>query len=133
MNTMHADASRRTPAMAFDAGKGVFEVKGRSIPENAFKFYQPYLEWVRQYLAQEPQQITRLCVSLEYCNSSSRRFLLDIFKMLDASVSPKHKVFIEWHYADNDEDLMELGQELASLLANTYTELISYQRDQPIF
>lgn len=133
MNTLQANGSRRTPTMDFDAVKGILKIEGRSIPENAFKFYQPYTKWVHQYLASTKNKVTRMHVNLEYCNSSSKRFLLDIFKILDTSATPTHQVFIEWHYAHNDDDMMEIGQELASLLENTYTELISYRRDQPIF
>ncbi len=133
MNILSAEGTRRTPTMYFDHEQGILKITGRSIPENTFKFYQPYIDWLKQYLKLTTNPSTRLHVNLEYCNSSSGRFLLDIFNLLDASVSEKHQVYIEWHYADNDDDMMEIGQDLASFLENTQTELISYRRDRPIF
>ncbi len=133
MKILSSEGTRRTPTMYFDEAEGLFKITGRSIPENTFKFYQPYIDWIHQYLKTTKNPTTRLHINLEYCNSSSGRFLLDIFKLMDASASAKHQVYIEWHYADNDDDMMEIGQDLASFLKNAQTELISYRRDHPIF
>ena len=35
----------KTPSINFDPEHGLFEIKGKSIPENSIEFYSPLLEF----------------------------------------------------------------------------------------
>ncbi|NJL14470.1 MAG: DUF1987 family protein [Microscillaceae bacterium] len=116
MKHLKIEGTRRTPTMDFDPEQGLIKITGRSIPENTWKFYQPYLDWVKTYSESTSNTSTRLFIKLEYCNSSSSRYLLDILLAFDDLAANSHPVYFEWHYADNDEDMFEIGQDLASFL-----------------
>ncbi len=38
-----------TPNVRFEPETGVFCIEGRSLPENAVAFYNPILDWLKQY------------------------------------------------------------------------------------
>ena len=54
---MHIEGTKSTPSITVE--KGVFEIKGRSIPEDAFEFFSPLLHEVQSYM-ENPSDKTEL-------------------------------------------------------------------------
>jgi hypothetical protein len=118
------EAKPDTPAISFDAN-GTMLIKGRSLPENAERFYQPVIEWLSDYINGAPANPTVLSIELEYFNSSSVKqllvILLDLENLLDENIDVK----VKWLY-NQDDDLMEMkGREMASMVDIPF-ELESY-------
>lgn len=132
MKNIKLEGTKRTPSIELDYEKGLIKITGRSIPENTWKFYKPYIEWIKEYTTKTPNESTKVFIKLEYCNSSSSKYILEILQIVDDLASTQHPVFFEWHHADNDEDMEEIGQDLASFLNHVKTELIPYKRESPI-
>jgi len=110
------DGTNKTPVVQFIAGTGKMEISGKSIPENSFGFYQPLLLWIDQYAA-APAPKTEIKILLEYFNTSSSKCLLDIFRKLEAiKKAGKSEVVVLWNYEEEDEDMMEAGQDYNSLV-----------------
>jgi len=105
----------KTPSIKFDTRDGVFEIKGRSIPENSVEFYKPLNEWLDQYM-QTPLDKTVVNIRLEYFNTSSSKCILDVFKRLEAIHRSKHDVVINWFYEEDDEDMLEAGEDYDSII-----------------
>jgi hypothetical protein len=61
----NAEQLVKTPFIDFDSKTGVFELKGKSIPENSVAFYKPLLEWLDNYCA-SPNVSTVLNFQLDY-------------------------------------------------------------------
>ena len=97
METISIEGTTKTPTITFDTGKGVFEIKGRSIPENSIEFYKPLVDWLEKYAA-KPQGTTNVNIQLEYFNTSSSRCILDVFKKLEAINKGGSQVIINWYY-----------------------------------
>ena len=38
-----------TPTVTLDAGNNIFEISGRSLPEDVAAFYNPIIEWMEKY------------------------------------------------------------------------------------
>jgi hypothetical protein len=93
----------------------VFEIKGRSIPENSVEFYKPLNEWLDQYM-QVPLDKTVVNIRLEYFNTSSSKCILDVFKRLESIHKSKHDVEINWFYEEDDEDMLEAGEDYDSII-----------------
>ena len=104
----------KTPRLYFEANSGDFEISGRSIPENSTEFYRPLLEWLDEY-AKNPQSKTRLNVNLEYFNTSSSKCLVEILRKLE-KVNEQNDVKVYWHYEEEDEDMMESGEDFRKIL-----------------
>ena len=102
------EATATSPRVLLDKAKGIFEISGRSLPENTLQFYEPILAWVENYSA-HPNTETCLEMNLEYYNSGSNMILYKLLRMLQAL--PGLEVI--WAYHPDDEEILEAGQELS--------------------
>jgi len=110
----------KTPTVHFNAEKGLIEIKGRSIPENSIEFYKPLVEWLEKY-AESPQKVTQVNIELEYFNTSSSKCILDVFKKLESVFKNDNEVHINWYYEEDDEDMLEAGEDYQSILKIPFT------------
>ncbi len=115
MKPIFIERTPKTPLVKFDSEKGVIEVKGRSIPENSIEFYKPLVDWLEHY-AKQPLKLTRVDVQLEYFNTSSSKCILDVFKKLESIHKAKNDVLINWYYEEDDEDMLEAGEDYESII-----------------
>lgn len=121
MDNYYLIPTPKTPKLSFNAQNGEFTISGRSIPENSIAFYEPLLEWLENYI-KDPSPETRLEVNLEYFNTSSSKCLVEILRKLE-KISESHAVKVFWHYEEEDEDMMESGEDFKKIL-NIPVELV---------
>ena len=115
MNALLVEGTPKTPRIHFTAD-GSLEISGKSIPENSIEFYQPVYDWLDQY-AQAPNPATTIKIQLEYFNTSSSKCLLDVFRKLEAlKKSGKSEVTVMWMYEEEDEDMMEAGDDYQTIV-----------------
>jgi len=115
MESIFIEGTLKTPMVKFDGKTGIVEIKGRSIPENSIEFYKPLVDWLEEY-AKKPLEKTQVNVQLEYFNTSSSKCILDVFKKLEAIHKTKHDVVINWYYEEDDEDMLEAGEDYESII-----------------
>jgi hypothetical protein len=115
MEPIIIEGSPKTPTIRFDANTGLIEIKGRSIPENSIEFYKPMVDWLEQYSA-NPAPRTVVNIHLEYFNTSSSKCILDVFKKLEAIHKAKNDVIVNWYYEEDDEDMLEAGEDYESII-----------------
>ena len=115
MEPIIVEGTPKTPGVKFDAESGILEIKGRSIPENAIEFYKPLVDWLEAY-AKNPLKRTQVNIQLEYFNTSSSKCILDVFKKLEAIHKAKNEVTINWYYEEDDEDMLEAGEDYESII-----------------
>ena len=94
---------------------GILEVKGRSIPENSIEFYKPLVDALDKY-AGSAKPATTVNVQLEYFNTSSSKCILDVFKKLESINKSGSAVTINWHYEEDDEDMLEAGEDYQAII-----------------
>jgi hypothetical protein len=124
MQDLIYEATHSTPGIKFDSSRGEMEMYGRSIPENAINVYRPVLDWLEQYMV-EPKDETVLNFKIEFFNTSSSKFILQILKKLEQLNRQGFKVTINWFY--NDEDILDLAedyQELVGMKFNFHEEVL---------
>ncbi|MBK8805919.1 MAG: DUF1987 domain-containing protein [Bacteroidales bacterium] len=115
MENISIEGTPKTPAVNFDYQKGLIEIKGRSIPENSIEFYKPMVDWLEKY-ASSPKEVTNVNIQLEYFNTSSSKCILDVFKKLETIHKADNKVVINWYYEEDDEDMLEAGEDYQSII-----------------
>ena len=115
MEPISIEGSPKTPTVIFDASEGIIEIKGRSIPENSIEFYKPLVDWLEEY-KKDPLSLTKVNIQLEYFNTSSSKCILDVFKKLEAIHKAKHDVEVNWYYEEDDEDMLEAGEDYESII-----------------
>lgn len=111
MNTIQIEGTEDTPKIILDKSNGIFELSGRSLPEDAAEFYHPVIEWLENY-AKGPNPATDFVVKLEYFNTASSKLLLDIFSKVEAIKGAK----VVWYHYEDDEDMQEAGTEFSELV-----------------
>jgi len=114
MDNLLIESTKKTPEIAFTTD-GRFRISGRSIPEDASKFYDDIFEWVHFYL-QNPAESTTVDIELEYFNSGSSKALLHILRTLAEIMEKGLKLTINWYYEEGDDDIMERGEYYESIL-----------------
>jgi hypothetical protein len=115
MEKYSIDGTPKTPTISFDLGSGVLEIKGRSIPENSIEFYKPLVDALDKY-AGSPKSATNVNIQLEYFNTSSSKCILDVFKKLENINKNGSAVVINWHYEEDDEDMLEAGEDYQAII-----------------
>jgi len=104
MKTIQINASSHTPMIEFNPD-GNLKMEGRSFPENVGMFYDPLISFVSEL----ETNCVVLDVTLEYFNTASSKKIMDLFKHLDANHNV-HKIFINWHYEEGDDDSIETAE-----------------------
>jgi len=124
MEALRIQSTIKTPEVLFDPTNQVFEIKGKSIPDDAEEFYSNILVWFDDYVA-NPCANTILKIDLEYFNiSSSKRLLFLLYKLNE--LKAKNKVVrVQWLYNEEDEDMFEVGQDYAFMVKVPF-DFISY-------
>jgi hypothetical protein len=115
MEPLAIEGTAKTPNVKFEADQGFIEIKGRSIPENSIEFYKPLVDWLEDY-SKTPAALTKVNIQLEYFNTSSSKCILDVFKKLEAIYKAKNEVVINWYYEEDDEDMLEAGEDYESII-----------------
>ena len=115
-------ATDLSPEILLAPAENKFVISGKSAPEDVRGLYYPVVEWMEDFVAEVRKNNTfteekplLLKLDLEYFNSSSAKFLFDIFTQLKELNNDGVPVEIEWHYDEEDIDLREAGEDLALL------------------
>lgn len=115
MEKLRIEGTPKTPTIKFDPESGKLLIQGRSIPENSIEFYKPLVDLLEEYTA-APKTNTNVDIVLEYFNTSSSKCILDVFKKLEKIKSEGSEVIINWHYEEDDEDMLEAGEDYQAII-----------------
>jgi hypothetical protein len=114
METVTIESTKKTPMVLLDP-EGKIRISGRSIPEDASKFFDGILNWVAEYI-DNPVETTTVDVELEYFNSGSAKFVMQILRELSEIMHKGKELKINWYYEEGDDDILERGEYYASIL-----------------
>lgn len=123
MENYFLEGTAKTPNINFNASTGIFEITGRSIPENSIAFYRPLLDWLDVYIKTSENTLVNLNVSLEYFNTSSSKCLVEIFRRMEILQKAGRLLEIKWYYEAEDHDILEAGSDFNEFM-NIPIELI---------
>ncbi len=122
MEKLIIEPTANSPRIVLDPDARNFEFSGESRPENVRKFYLPILEWLEAYIAEQnklgdgKRTSGLVCqFNFEYFNSTSAKYILDIFKSLNTINALGINLEIKWLYEQDDEDMLEVGQEMSRM------------------
>jgi hypothetical protein len=115
METIKIQGTEDTPKIMLDSENEIFEISGRSLPEDVSAFYEPVLNWLNEY-AENPNSKTVFNFKLTYFNTASSKLLLDVLMKLEEMHEKGQDVLIKWHYPEDDEDMAEAGEEYSDIV-----------------
>lgn len=105
----------KTPSVNFDPEHGLFEIRGKSIPENSTGFYGPLFEYIEGY-SSRPAARTVLNVKFDYFNTSSSNRIHSLFKRFERIYLGNRDVLIRWFCENGDESMYDAGKDFKAIL-----------------
>jgi hypothetical protein len=115
METININPTEDTPKIILDQENRIFEISGRSLPEDVVLFYEPIISWLDE-LEKNPIESMELSINLEYFNTASSKLLLDIFLKLEEIHDGGTPIKVIWHYPESDSDMQEAGEEYSEIV-----------------
>lgn len=115
-NSFHIDSTVDTPGVTYSYIDAVFEIKGRSLPENAYAFFEQLIQWAEAFDPSVLNQDLVIRFKLDYFNSASGRYILEFLATLEKQFNTDRKAMIEWYVDREDELMIEKGEEYGHLL-----------------
>ena len=116
MQNIDIECRDDSPKVTMDFEKGLIEFEGECYPEDAFDFFEPIIEWLRNYLKDTTKE-TVVNFKLSYFNSATTQVLFDIFDILDES--EHSSLSINWYYDPHNKgtykDYEEFSEEFEEL------------------
>lgn len=125
MEKFYVEGTKSSPEVLLDPNEGKIIIKGQSYPENAFKFYEPILHWVEEYLSELKEEVDVMIeLNLPYINTSSTKCFMMLLEMFDDAFAEGKSVKISWLYNEDNESELECAEEFKEDLSLPF-ELIS--------
>jgi hypothetical protein len=109
------ESSEDNPRIVLDRESNILEISGRSLPEDVNTFYEPLMSWIEEY-AKDPLDTTVFNFKLTYFNTASSKIILDILTQFEEMIEEGHQVMVRWHFPEEDEDMMEAGEEYSEMV-----------------
>lgn len=130
MDKLAISPTATSPEIYFSVEENQFRIAGVSRPEDVRAIYYPVTEWIKQLADQitegsfsqfNKDNPVRFQVDLKYFNSSSAKFLYDIFVELKRLPVAGVPVNVEWYYEYEDTDMLEAGNDISILVEMEFT------------
>jgi hypothetical protein len=128
MNDLHIQATHNTPDIILSTSGNRFIICGKSAPEDVRSLYYPVIEWLTSFIAETLEKNSYTVenplvfkIDLSYFNSSSAKFIFDIFTHLRELKEKGVAIIIEWYYEADDIDLLEAGEDMAALTGHKFS------------
>lgn len=126
METLRIEQTDDSPLVILDPVDNLFEISGKSLPEDVLDFYKPVLDWLKAY-KEEPRPRTVFNIKLIYFNTASSKMLMDMMLLFEEMVEDGQEVVIRWHSHRTDEDMQEAGKEFEEMIAVPF-EHLTYEK-----
>jgi hypothetical protein len=114
ISPLFIDPTKKTPLIVLEPGRIL--ITGRSISENPGEFYRQVHEWMINY-ASESISMTNVQLAFEFINTTSIKWVYAILKELNRIPDLIQRAKITWYYETGDEDMLDLGFILRSLVS----------------
>ena len=124
MNDLYLKKSFNSPEVEFIADSGELNIEGRSIPEDPGEFFDRLINWLNEYFL-NPVEKTVMNIKLEYINSGSSKYMLELLRIMKVNNGKGKDVLIKWYFEEGDESIEELGQHYEQTIQIPF-ELIEY-------
>jgi SiaC family regulatory phosphoprotein len=130
MQKLHITSTRTTPEILFSPEDNIFFIHGISAPEDVRELYYPVIEWLKTFIDETIKMDSKIYTTenpfkfqsdLEYFNSSSAKFIYDIFSELKKLPPHGIPMVVEWFHDEEDEDMKEAGIDISLLAEMEFT------------
>jgi hypothetical protein len=124
MDDLYLNKTFNSPEVEFMAASGELNIEGRSIPEDPGEFFERLINWLSDYFL-NPVDVTVMNIKLEYINSGSSKYMLELLRILKVNHGKGRNVLVKWFFEEGDESIEELGQHYEQTMQIPF-EIIEY-------
>ena len=107
-------ATKNTPEVVLNPD-GMFKIIGRSMNANVGEFSKQIDDWIDSYV-HNPADLTCVDFYLEYLNTTNFKFYISLLIKIESIKLKDKKYLINWYYEEGDEDIIEKGEYISSVL-----------------
>lgn len=108
------EATKSTPATDLKHD-GFIRFRGRSVFSDSDEYCDRLEVWINEYL-KNPAEVTCVDFRFEYLPTSSTKFFINILRKIAAVTLSNKQYLINWYYDEGDEDILEKGEYISSIL-----------------
>ncbi len=116
-SSIYIKKTKKTPLIYLDFEESIFQIKGASFSEDILSVYEPIITWINEYVPLLKKEL--VCdFYFTVLNSASHKKLFQILIMLEQEKEKEQEkgIKINWYYDEDDEDIMEMGEDLMELI-----------------
>ena len=118
--------------MDFLSASGKLNIEGRSIPEDPGEFFDRLIDWINSYFS-NPVEETVLSINLEYINSGSSKYMLELLRIFKVNHEKGTKVLVKWFFEEGDESIEELGQHYEQTMQHADAVFLLHNNHRHLF
>jgi hypothetical protein len=107
-------STKSTPEISLNP-EGIIKITGRSTKGNLEGFSAQIENWIDEYIS-NPAEITCVDIYLEYFDRINLIFYFSLLRKIESVKLKNKKYIINWYYEEGDEDILEKGENISSLL-----------------
>lgn len=123
MENLYIEPTEYSPKVVFDIKNRKFELIGISRPEDVIAFYESIIYKIENYVEKILEKEIKLSnfdfslkFDLEYMNSASSKYILQILDHFKKLFVNGAKVIVYWYYDDIDDQIFEDGEDLSDVI-----------------
>ena len=109
MEALKIEPYLQTPEIDFDPSTGKMLLSGKSYPADAIEFYQPIIEWSKNYVKKATIETVLIC-EIEYLNSASQKQLVELIMAFKPLYDKSKNFRVVWKYEEGDDDILSVGE-----------------------
>ena len=120
-------ATKDTPDIILNPD-GMIKIAGRSMFADADYFTNQLEVWIDEYIC-DPADITCVDFHLEYLSSNNQKFYITLLRKIEPIKLKNKKYIINWYYEEGDEDILEKGEYISSIVEISFNYVMITDRN----
>lgn len=112
MQKLKIAPTKTTFGINFDPKKSVMEFTGNSYPPNPMDFFQPLIDWAKNFLFKNPDKPVTLVFKVHYYNTTSSKYIFRILELLHEHHKKHDNINIVWHDNGQDDEFYDTWKSL---------------------
>jgi hypothetical protein len=113
----------KTPEIILNS-EGIIKIKGRWMMDNIADFSKALSDWYDTYIF-ESSEINSIDIYLEYFNGFNSAILISLIRKISCINLFYKGLNINWYYEEGDEDILELGEYISSVLEKPFNFIMT--------
>ena len=114
VNELRILPTKDTPEIILNPD-GMIRIVGRSMFADVNDFTKQLEVWIEEYIC-DPADITCVDFHLEYLSTNNQKFYITLLRKIEPIKLKNKKYIINWYYEEGDEDILEKGEYISSIL-----------------